>query len=77
MPGCAVALHSIAHSQTKRDQTTNSRRFKLVNYRQDMRVALMRGGLQAPVRAAASEVLRLANPNEPLQVHLALTHDPT
>ncbi|KAG1654908.1 hypothetical protein FOA52_003150 [Chlamydomonas sp. UWO 241] len=51
-------------------------RFRLINYRQDMAVVLIRGGLVAP-RAVARTVIRVANPNEPLQGHLALTEDPS
>lgn len=50
-----------------------ARRFKLINYRQPMRFAFMRGGFDAPVVAALSEVVHVARPNEPLQAHLALT----
>ena len=51
-------------------------RLQLLNWRQDMRIVLMRGGLVAPSLAAAGPVIRLANPSEPLHGHLALTGNP-
>jgi hypothetical protein len=41
--------------------------------RADMRFAFMRNGLEYPVAAAVSDVISVANPNEPTQGHLALT----
>lgn len=52
-------------------------RFRLLNYRIDMQFAFMRHGLLHPVLAAWSPVITVANPNEPLQGHLALTTDNT
>ena len=51
-------------------------RLQLLNWRQDMRVVLMRGGLGAPSLAAAGPVIHLAYPSEPLHGHLALTGKP-
>ncbi|KAF5834534.1 Metallo-dependent phosphatase-like protein [Dunaliella salina] len=50
-------------------------RFKVISYRQDMVFALVRGGLAAPSIGATTPVIHIANPNEPLQVHLALTNE--
>lgn len=50
-------------------------RFRLINYRHDMQFAFMRKGMMDPVLAAWSPVITVANPNEPLQGHLALTKD--
>ncbi|KAF6263717.1 Metallo-dependent phosphatase-like protein [Scenedesmus sp. NREL 46B-D3] len=52
-------------------------RFRLVHYRSDMQFAFFRGGMMAPQLAAVSAVIRVQNPNEPLQRHLALTGDNT
>jgi len=41
-----------------------------------MRFALLRRGLAVPLVEAFSPVLHLRNPNEPLQIHLALTAVP-
>jgi hypothetical protein len=46
--------------------------FRLLNMRQDVRFALVRNGLQFPLIAACSDVVRLANPNQPMQGHLSL-----
>eukprot|EP00884_Botryococcus_braunii_P013968 jgi/Botrbrau1/22572/Bobra.176_1s0005.1 len=51
-------------------------RFRLINYRADMRFALIRNGLEYPRIVAWSEVIRLKNPNEPHHGHLALTANP-
>uniref|UniRef100_A0A7R9UZ11 Purple acid phosphatase n=1 Tax=Chlamydomonas euryale TaxID=1486919 RepID=A0A7R9UZ11_9CHLO len=51
-------------------------RFRLINYRQDIGIVLVRGGLVSPV-AVAEATIRVQNPNEPLQAHLALTADPS
>lgn len=53
--------------------TCHACRFKLISYRQPMRFALLRGGFDAPVVVAVSDVIEVAQPNEPLQGHLALT----
>lgn len=50
--------------------------FRLLNLRADMRFALVRNGLEFPLVAAWSEVVRVANRNEPTQGHLALTGRP-
>jgi hypothetical protein len=52
-------------------------RFRLINYRADMQFAFFRGGMMAPQLAALSPIIRVQNPNEPLQRHLALTGDNT
>uniref|UniRef100_A0A383VVS5 Purple acid phosphatase n=1 Tax=Tetradesmus obliquus TaxID=3088 RepID=A0A383VVS5_TETOB len=52
-------------------------KFRLINYRSDMQFALFRGGMMAPQLAALSPIIRVQNPNEPLQRHLALTGDNT
>lgn len=52
-------------------------RFWLINYRQDMVFVLMRGGMDTPVAVARSDTVRVLNPNEPLQGHLARTQDPS
>lgn len=52
-------------------------RFRLINYRQDMVLAFMRGGLLRPQLAALSAPIKVAHPNEPLQARLALTGDNT
>ena len=41
--------------------------------RTDMRFAFMRNGFEFPILAAHSDVITVANANEPLQGHLALT----
>ena len=50
-----------------------SSRFRLLNLRTDMRIAFIRNGFEFPIVAAWGEVIRVANVNEPLQGHLALT----
>lgn len=47
--------------------------FRLLNMRQDLRIALVRNGLQFPVIAAWSQVVKVAHPNQPMQGHLSLT----
>jgi hypothetical protein len=42
-----------------------------------MQFAFFRGGMMAPQLAALSPIIRVQNPNEPLQRHLALTGDNT
>jgi hypothetical protein len=54
----------------------SARSFRLVNYRQPMALALVRGGLSAPVEVARSRPITVSHPNEPLQGHLARTADP-
>eukprot|EP00967_Tisochrysis_lutea_P157500 scaffold319854_cov19-Tisochrysis_lutea.AAC.1 len=56
-------------------RTGSLHRFKVISYRQDMVFALVRGGLAAPSIGAITPVIHIANPNEPLQVHLALTNE--
>ncbi|GMH34491.1 hypothetical protein BSKO_02325 [Bryopsis sp. KO-2023] len=49
-------------------------RVKLFNHRTNsMRVALMRGGHSSPVMVAQSPTIKIANVNEPLHGHLAIT----
>ena len=48
-------------------------RFRLLNLRTDMRIAFIQNGFEFPVVAAWGDVIRVANVNEPLQGHLALT----
>lgn len=48
-------------------------RFRLLNLRTDMRIAFIRNGFEFPIVAAWGEVIKVANVNEPLQGHLALT----
>lgn len=50
-----------------------SSRFRLLNLRTDMRIAFVRNGFEFPVVAAWGDIIRVANVNEPLQGHLALT----
>ena len=50
-----------------------SRRFKLLNLRQDVAFMFITGGLQFPVVTAKSNTVHNTNPNEPLQGHLSLT----
>lgn len=50
-----------------------SSRLRLLNLRTDMRIAFIRNGFEFPVVAAWGDVIRVANVNEPLQGHLALT----
>ncbi|PRW45579.1 Metallo-dependent phosphatase [Chlorella sorokiniana] len=50
--------------------------FRLLNMRQDLRFALVRNGLQFPTVVAWSEVVRVEQPNEPMQGHLSLTGVP-
>lgn len=50
-----------------------TRRLRLLNWRQGVRVALLRGGLERPAVVALSDAISPANPNEPTQAHLALT----
>jgi hypothetical protein len=56
---------------------STARRFRLINYRADMQFAFFRGGMMSPQLAALSPIIRVQNPNEPLQRHLALTGDNT
>ncbi len=42
-----------------------------------MAVALVRGGLRAPVEVARSPPITVSQPNEPLQGHLTRTPDPS
>lgn len=51
-------------------------RFRVINYRADMRFALIRNGLQYPKVVAWSHVIRFTNPNAPHHGHLALTANP-
>ncbi len=48
-------------------------RFYLISYRQDVLFAFMRGGTMSPRLVTTSDVIRVTNPNEPLQGRLALT----
>eukprot|EP00877_Chromochloris_zofingiensis_P010708 jgi/Chrzof1/5891/Cz16g19170.t1 len=64
-----------ALSNTHITQGKGSLTFRLINYRHDMQFAFMRKGMMDPVLAAWSPVITVANPNEPLQGHLALTKD--
>ena len=41
--------------------------------RTDMRFAFIRNGFDFPILAAYSDVITIANANEPVQGHLALT----
>ncbi|KAI7845277.1 hypothetical protein COHA_001120 [Chlorella ohadii] len=50
--------------------------FRLLNMRHDLRFALVRNGLQFPTVVAWSEVIRVEQPNEPMQGHLSLTGVP-
>lgn len=42
-----------------------------------MQFAFIRNGMMQPVLAALSAVIKVKNPNEPLQRHLALTGNNT
>ncbi|GIL41942.1 hypothetical protein Vafri_29 [Volvox africanus] len=50
--------------------------FRLISYRADFAFAVMRNGFDTPVEVARSLPIKVLRPNEPLQVHLALTGDP-
>ncbi|PNH05756.1 putative inactive purple acid phosphatase 27 [Tetrabaena socialis] len=50
-----------------------SLRFRLISYRADLAFAFMRGGFDAAVEVARSQPIKVLRPNEPLQLHLALT----
>jgi hypothetical protein len=50
--------------------------FRMVNMRADVGFVFFRDGIDHPVVAAVSNSVTFQNPNEPLQVHLALTRDP-
>ncbi|KAK9830188.1 hypothetical protein WJX72_010191 [[Myrmecia] bisecta] len=52
-------------------------RFRLLNMRADMRFVFLRNGTDFPVLAAKGEPIKVANPNEPTQGHLALTSNPS
>ncbi|GFR45131.1 hypothetical protein Agub_g6511 [Astrephomene gubernaculifera] len=56
---------------------SGSLRFRLISYRADVAFALMRNGFDAAVEVARSQPVKLLHPNEPLQLHLALTGDPS
>lgn len=51
--------------------------FRLLNYRTPMQFGFFRHGLMQPTLAARSAPVTPANPNEPLQRHLALTGNHT
>ncbi|KXZ48677.1 hypothetical protein GPECTOR_26g580 [Gonium pectorale] len=54
-----------------------SLRFRMISYRADFAFALLRNGFDSAVEVARSEPVRVSRPNEPLQVHLALTGKPS
>ncbi|PNW76719.1 hypothetical protein CHLRE_11g468500v5 [Chlamydomonas reinhardtii] len=61
----ADPLHVIAGNGTTR--------FRLISYRQPVAISFMRHGFDRAVEAARSAPIQVLRPNEPLQVHLALT----
>jgi hypothetical protein len=50
-------------------------KFRIINCRAPVQFAFFRGGLMQPVLAARSPAVEPSNPNEPLQLRLALTGD--
>lgn len=48
-------------------------RFRLVNMRKPVKFAFLQSGLFAPLLTTFSSVITPHNPNEPLQIHMALT----
>eukprot|EP01119_Soliformovum_irregulare_P023845 TRINITY_DN841_c0_g2_i1.p1 TRINITY_DN841_c0_g2~~TRINITY_DN841_c0_g2_i1.p1 ORF type:complete len:310 (-),score=64.30 TRINITY_DN841_c0_g2_i1:36-965(-) len=54
-----------------------SLRFRLINLRADFIIGLFSNGTDYPILKAYSKPVSFANPNQPMQGHLALTHDPT
>ncbi|KAG2432271.1 hypothetical protein HXX76_009189 [Chlamydomonas incerta] len=61
----ADPLHVIAGNGTTR--------FRLISYRQPVAISFMRHGFDRAVEAARSAPIQVLRPNQPLQVHLALT----
>ncbi|KAG2446949.1 hypothetical protein HYH02_008103 [Chlamydomonas schloesseri] len=64
----ADPLHVIAGNGTTR--------FRLISYRQPVAISFMRHGFDRAVEAARSAPIQVLRPNEPLQLHLALSGTP-
>eukprot|EP01025_Chloroclados_australasicus_P032526 TRINITY_DN32989_c0_g1_i2.p1 TRINITY_DN32989_c0_g1~~TRINITY_DN32989_c0_g1_i2.p1 ORF type:complete len:573 (-),score=57.61 TRINITY_DN32989_c0_g1_i2:445-2163(-) len=50
-------------------------KFQLLNHRYDLQVGFFQGGLSNPKLVARSEVIKVTNPNEPVQGHISMTND--
>jgi hypothetical protein len=72
---CRCPRSSLSHLEQGSDEGWEAEgcRFRLINYRADVRFALIRNGLDYPRIVAWSDVIRLINPNQPHHGHLALT----
>lgn len=65
------------YSSTHMSYGKGSVQIRLMNMRQPVIFGFFKGGTSSPTLLAVSEIVQFANPNEPLQGHLALTTDPS
>ncbi|XP_062502844.1 uncharacterized protein LOC134179856 [Corticium candelabrum] len=73
----APIKYQYAHaSSTHMSHGFGSLRFHMVNMRTDIGFVFFRHGIHHPAVASVSNRVIFQNPNEPLQIHLALTHNP-